>query len=53
MKIKTQIFLLFLLISVLSTGLFTLTIYHFTKDLVLKQVTSHLESVSETKVAQL
>lgn len=53
MKIKTQIFLLFLLISVFLTSLFAVTIYFFTKDLVLKQVESHLESVSETKTAQL
>ncbi|QHT68761.1 sensor histidine kinase [Rhodocytophaga rosea] len=53
MKIKTQIFLLFLLLSVFLTSLFAVTIYHFTKALVLKQVDSHLESVSETKTAQL
>jgi HAMP domain-containing protein len=53
MKIKTQLFLLFLAISVLLTGSFAGTVYYFTQGLVLRQVNAHLDSVAETKASQL
>jgi signal transduction histidine kinase len=53
MKIKTQLFLLFLALSVLLTGSFALTIYYFTRELVLRQVNAQLDSVAETKASQV
>jgi signal transduction histidine kinase len=53
MKIKTQLFLLFLAISVLLAGSFACTVYYFTRGLVLRQVNAHLDSVAETKASQL
>lgn len=53
MKIRNQIFLCFLLITILLSSFFALATYYISEKIVVNQIYSHLESVAQGKALQI